>query len=95
MKTPDNMNHMPIDNIKYFLNSKILMNYGVENILIYVNPNKIDFEKIDKLDSFQQDNTEISLERIIDDKKFNESKGEDGWIEIKVKLKDISTINKI
>ena len=32
MKAPNRFNHMPIDNIKYFLNPKILMNYGKENI---------------------------------------------------------------
>ena len=94
MKEPDRLNHMPIDNLKYFLNTKVLINYGMENILIFVNPAKINFDEIDKLKHFQQDKYSVTLERIIDDKKFTESKGVEGFIEIQVKLEDINTVKK-
>lgn len=95
MKEPDRLNHMPIDNLKYFLDSKILINYGMENILIFVNPAKINFDEIDKLTHFQQNKHSVTLERIIDDKKFTESKGAEGFFEIQVKLEDINTIKKV
>ncbi|KMQ70153.1 hypothetical protein [Chryseobacterium koreense] len=95
MKEPDRINHMPIDNLKYFLNSKILMNYGFENILIFVNPQKINFKEIDNLSNFEQKKYSVNLERIIDDEKFTESKGLEGFVEIQVKLEDINTVKKI
>ena len=54
MKTPDSQNHMPIDKLKYFINAKILINYGLEKILVFVNPKKIDFNKIDELIFFNK-----------------------------------------
>lgn len=94
MKTPDSQNHMPIDKLKYFINAKILINYGLEKILVFVNPKKIDFNKIDELIFFQQERELVTLERIIDESKFNESKREAGFIDIEVLLKDIQTITK-
>ena len=89
MKTADSQNHMPIDKLKYFINAKILINYGLEKILVFVNP-----KKIDELIFFQQERELVTLERIIDESKFNESKREAGFIDIEVLLKDIQTITK-
>ena len=89
MKTPDSQNHMPIDKLKYFINAKILINYGLEKILVFVNP-----KKIDELIFFQQERELVTLERIIDESKFNESKREASFIDIEVLLKDIQTITK-
>ena len=94
MKEPDRLNHMPIDNLKYFLKSKILINYGKETILVFVNPEKIDFEEIDILNNFQQQKYIVTLERILDEQKFDETKHLDGFVDIKLKLEDLITINK-
>ena len=94
LKEPDRLNHMPIDNLKYFLKSKILINYGKETILVFVNPEKIDFEEIDTLNNFQQQKYIVTLERILDEQKFDETKHLDGFVDIKLKLEDLITINK-
>lgn len=94
MKTPDLQNHMPIDKLKYFINTKILINNDLEKILVFVNPKKINFNRIDELDFFQQERELVTLEGIIDESKFNESKREEGFVDIEFPLNDIHTITK-
>lgn len=93
MKNPDFTNFQPIDQIKIVLGSVMNIQCKDETLTCYINPNKIDFEEIDNLSYYQQEQYEVILDRVINREKFIESKFKAGIEEIKVKLKEIGNMS--
>lgn len=95
MKNPDLNNFQPIDKIKFVNGNVMSIQYKDETLTCYINPKKIDFDEIDNLSYFEQEQYEIILDRIINKEKFIASKYKKGIEEIKVKLKDIGDLSAI
>ncbi len=93
MKNPDLMNFHPIDKIKVVIGNVMNVQCKHETLTCYINSMKIDFDEIDKLSYYEQEQYEIILDRIINKEKFIKSKYKQGTEEIKVKLKDIGDLS--
>ena len=95
MKNPDLTNFQPIDKIKLVIGNVMNIQCKDETLTCYINPKKIDFDEIDNLSYFDQEQYEIILDRIINKEKFIESKYQEGTEETKVKLKDIGDLSLV
>ncbi|WES99574.1 hypothetical protein P2W68_08110 [Chryseobacterium arthrosphaerae] len=95
MKTPDLNDFQPIDKIKLVSGNVMNIQCKDETLTCYINPRKIDFDEIDNLSYFEQEQYEIILDRIINREDFIESKYKEGIEEIRIKLKDIGDLSAI